>query len=107
MSENVTQESAPPRFEITTDDGVAGFAQYVDHDGQRIFFHTIIEDAYVGRGLAGAVVRQALDTTRADGLRIVPVCSFVKKYVADHHDWDDLVDPVTPAALQAIPSSTS
>ena len=47
-------------------------------------------------------MREALDATRTDGLRIVPVCPYVKKFVQTHHDWDDIVDAVTPAALQAI-----
>ena len=102
MSPTVTQESHPTRFEISDDGEVFGFAQYVDHDGQRIFFHTVIGEAYGGRGLAAIVVREALDATRAEGLRIVPVCPYVKKYVETHHDWDDILDPVTPAALAAI-----
>lgn len=33
----------------------------------------------------------------------MPVCPYVKKYVQKHHDFDDIVDKVTPEALQAIP----
>lgn len=33
----------------------------------------------------------------------MPVCPYVKQYVRKHDDWADIVDPVTPAALQAIP----
>lgn len=99
----VTRESGPDRFEISADGQVAGFTQFVDAAGQRIFFHTEIGEEFGGRGLAGIVVRDALDATRADGLRIVPVCPYVKKYVGSHDDWTDIVDPVTPEALQAIP----
>ncbi len=93
----------PDRFEISVDEDVAGFAQFIDRDGQRIFFHTEIDPQFGGRGLAGIVVGHALDATREDGLRAVPVCPFVKKYVERHSDYADIVDPVTPAALAAVP----
>jgi uncharacterized protein len=100
---DVTRRSGPERFEIAVDGQVAGFTQFVDADGQRIFFHTEIGEQFGGRGLAGVVVREALDATRADGLRVVPVCPYVTKYVESHDDWSDIVDPVTPEALRAIP----
>lgn len=103
MEPTVSRETHPDRFEVTDDGQVAGFAQFVDVDGQRIFFHTEIGEAFGGRGLAGVVVGQALAATRDEGLRIVPVCPFVKKYVGKHHDFDDIVDKVTPEALRAIP----
>lgn len=100
----VHRRTAPERFEIQVGDTVAGFAQFIDAAGRRIFFHTEIDDAFGGRGLAAVVVGEALDATRADGLRIVPVCPFVAAFVRRHHDWDDLLDPVDPAALAAIPA---
>lgn len=105
MANSVTKRSDPDRFEIQTDDAVAGFAQYVDPpgSGQRVIFHTKIDHEFDGRGLGSEVVREALDMTRQEGLRVVPVCPFVKEYVKEHPEYGDLVDPVTPAALAAIP----
>ncbi|WP_370891802.1 GNAT family N-acetyltransferase [Janibacter sp. GXQ6167] len=102
MAETVTRQSSPDRYQIDVDEGTAGFTQFVDHDGQRIFFHTEIGEEFGGRGLAGTLVKQALDATRDEGLRIVPMCPYVKKYVGTHHDWDDILDPVTPAAIQVV-----
>lgn len=95
------------RYEIIVDDQLAGFAAYADHNGQRIFYHTEIGEEFGGRGLAGVLVGSALADTRAAGLRIVPVCPFVKKYLTTHHDVDDLVDPVTPDALAAVRDRTA
>lgn len=103
MSQIVTREHHPDRYQLTVDGVPAGFAEFVDVDGQRIFFHTEVPEAFSGQGLAAVIVRQALDATRAEGLRVVPVCPYVKQYVRKHDDWADIVDPVTPAALQAIP----
>lgn len=59
----------------------AGFAQYLDHAGERIFYHTEVDEAYGGRGLASILIGQALTDTTAEGPRIVAVCPFVKNYL--------------------------
>lgn len=90
------------RYTIAVQGQVAGFAQFFDHDGQRVFFHTEIGKEYGGQGLGSRLVAGALDDVRAAGLRIVPICPFVKSYLERHHQYDDLVDPVTPALLARI-----
>lgn len=96
----VTRES--DRFSIAVDGKPAGFTQFVESEGRRIFFHTVIDDAFEGQGLAGQVVREALDATRADGLRVVPVCPYVNRYVQKHDDWADLVERPTRADIAAV-----
>lgn len=73
---------------------------YRDRGRQRIFFHTEIDPAYAGRGLAGQLIRQALGDVRSSGRRIVPVCPFVAAHPSKHDTYDDLTDPVTPEVLQ-------
>jgi predicted GNAT family acetyltransferase len=94
------------QFEIHVDGERAGLAQYVDDNGRRVFFHTEVDDAYSGQGLAGKLVSHALDVTRDDGLRIVAVCPYVADYVKSHHDWDDLLERPDQAALDAVASAT-
>ncbi|MCU1643955.1 MAG: N-acetyltransferase [Nocardia sp.] len=97
----------PPRYEISLDGERAGFTSYVDRDQQRIFFHTEIDDRFTGRGLAGKLIRAALTDTRSAGRRIVPICPFVAAFVQKHHDFDDLLDPVTPEAKAAVEAALS
>ncbi|MGA5545444.1 GNAT family N-acetyltransferase [Mycobacterium sp. NPDC051198] len=89
-------------YEITVDGEHAGLAAYVDSGDQRIFHHTEIDDEFGGRGLAGELVTAALADARAAGKRIVAVCPYVKKYVQKHHDFDDILDPITPEVLAAV-----
>ncbi|WP_313409938.1 GNAT family N-acetyltransferase [Aeromicrobium sp.] len=98
-TETVQQAQDPDRFEITVDGKVAGFTQFVDADGRRIFFHTKIDEEFGGQGLAGTVVGEALDRTRGDGLRVVAVCPYVAKYLEKHPGYEDVTDPVTPDAI--------
>ena len=68
------------RYELVVD-GVIAYAQY-ERDGNRIIFtHTIVPDQIGGRGVGGRLVTAALDDAEAQGLEIVPVCSFVKRAV--------------------------
>jgi predicted GNAT family acetyltransferase len=83
-------------FTIAAGNESAGLTSFVDHDGRRIFLHTEVKTQFEGRGLASILVEEALGATRAEGLRVVAVCPMVAAYVAKHHDFDDIVDPVTP-----------
>lgn len=95
------------RFEVLVGDDVAGFTEYIDDGGQRIFFHTEIGEQFGGRGLAGILVKAALTETRADGQRIVPICPFVAGYLKKHDDFTDITDAVTPAALRKVKDFTA
>jgi predicted GNAT family acetyltransferase len=86
----VSKES--DRFTITVDGTTAGFAEIEDRDGQRIFTHTEVDDAFQGRGLATILIGEALEQTRDAGLRIVPVCPMVASHVKKHSEFDDVVD---------------
>lgn len=95
---DVTEES--DRFSISVDGQKAGFTEFLDHDGQRIFPHTEVDDEFEGRGLGTILVRHALEATRAAGLRIVPVCPMVAAFVDKNAEFGDITDPVTDEAKQ-------
>ena len=69
----------------------AGLAAY-ELDGDVITFtHTEIDDAYEGQGLGSRLARYALDDARARGLRVRPLCPFIKTWIKRHEDYQDLV----------------
>lgn len=102
MTDIVRNAPALNRFEIYDGDEIAGFAEYVDHDRQRIFHHTEIGERFGGKGLASKLIRTALTETSNAGLRIVPVCPFVQKFVEKHDDFAADTDEVTPAVLDVL-----
>lgn len=83
------------KFTVSVDGQAVGLAAFGDRDGQRVFFHTEVDDAFGGRGIATVLVGEALTATRAEGLRIVAVCPLVSAYVKKHHEFDDIVDRPT------------
>jgi uncharacterized protein len=92
MSTAVRDNSELHRFEISVDGELAGFANYHDHAGRRTFTHTEIDDAYEGQGLGSTLVRHVLDEARKRRFEVIPVCPFVRSYIAGHLDeYVDLV----------------
>jgi uncharacterized protein len=80
------------RFEITVDGELAGFAEYRSRPGRIVFTHTEVDDPYQGHGLAGKLVRAALDRARRLGLEVTPLCPYVADYIRRHPEYADLVD---------------
>ncbi|MHA2790064.1 GNAT family N-acetyltransferase [Corynebacterium sp. S7] len=76
---------ADNHFEIIADDGnVAGRMDFLDHNGERIIYHTEISEQYGGQGLAGAIARGGLEATKDEGLSVVAVCPFVRGWLEKH-----------------------
>jgi len=90
------------RYEVTADGELAGFAEYRDREGARVFTHTEVADEFEGKGVGSELVRGVLDAERAAGRRIVPLCPFVAHYVREHpDDYGDLVDTELTQRLRA------
>jgi predicted GNAT family acetyltransferase len=96
----VERVDARRRYEILVDGRRAGLTAYRDRGEQRVFFHTEVDDAFAGQGLAAQLVQQALVDVRQSGKRIVPVCPYVAKFLKKHAEFADITDPVTPDVLR-------
>ncbi|WP_305094499.1 GNAT family N-acetyltransferase [Prescottella sp. R16] len=91
MANRIEHNTAQNRFEIYVDDALAGYADYVETGTVRDFGHTVTEPEFRGQGLAGQIVKAALDTTREQGFTVVPSCSYIAKYIETHPEYADLV----------------
>ena len=78
-------------YAIVVDEEMAGYTEYRMGPGVRAFMHTIVDDKFRGQGLASKLVKQALDETRAEGLRVEPYCPFTRRYIKEHPEYLDLV----------------
>jgi predicted GNAT family acetyltransferase len=80
------------RFEIRDGDRVAGFTAYRRRGKLIAFIHTQVADEYEGKGAGGRLISMALDTARDQDLTVLPLCPFVRGYIAKHPDrYLDLV----------------
>ncbi|QAY69681.1 GNAT family N-acetyltransferase [Xylanimonas protaetiae] len=92
----VTDDPARSVFVATLDDGtVAGGAYYHRLGGTVIFTHTEVDPAFEGQGIGSRLAAGALGLVRAAGGKVVPLCPFVRGWMAKHPEHDDLLKTFT------------
>lgn len=87
----VVRNDGASRYEAFLADELAGYAQFQLTDGGIALTHTVVDDAYEGKGVGSRLAATALDDARANGLRVAPRCSFIKAYIERHPEYLDLV----------------
>ena len=90
MPSSVRHNPALSRFELDADGAVA-VANYRLADGVMTFTHTEVPWRLRGQGIASRLIAGALEQARAQGVKVVPRCSFVDDYIARHPEWEDLL----------------
>lgn len=73
-----------------------------DAERERIFYHTEVDPAYAGQGLAGKLVHRVVDDAVAAGYLIVPVCPYVAGWLARHPEYADQVVPPAREHFRAL-----
>jgi predicted GNAT family acetyltransferase len=89
MTPDIHHDSVAHRFETRVDDSLCELDYTLDQ-GVMTITHTLVPEAVGGRGLAGALVRAALDTARSEGWKVLPACSYAKAWMERHPEFDDL-----------------
>src|SRR5262249_41964514 len=90
MSNTVRDNTKLHRFELDTDGHIA-FSEYQRGNGVLTIMHTEVPKALEGRGIGSALIRGVLNTARAQGLKLRPVCPFAKAYIERHSEYADLM----------------
>lgn len=71
-------------------DGHEGFVEYERDGDVLVITHTIVPPEIGGRGIAGQLVKAALDHARAEGLKVRPDCSYADSYMRRHAEYAEL-----------------
>jgi predicted GNAT family acetyltransferase len=90
MDGEVRNNEAAHRYELEVD-GALAIAEYRLRPGRISFIHTEVPKALEGRGIGKRLVKAALDDARAQGLKVLPICPFVKHYIDTHPEEQDLL----------------
>lgn len=81
---DIRQLTDAHRWEIHEDDQLVGLADY-ELDGDTVSFtHTETLPGHGGRGVALRLVTAMLDDARANGLSVLPYCSYVARVIGEH-----------------------
>jgi predicted GNAT family acetyltransferase len=67
-------------------DGQTAFLVYERTPDALRLIHTEVPEEFRGRHFGETLVKAAIDAGRAEGLRIVAVCPFVRAYLRKHGD---------------------
>jgi uncharacterized protein len=86
----IVNNKAQHRYELTVDGHLAA-TYYSVADGVITFIHTEVPPELGGKGIGSQLIKGALDQVRADGLKVIAQCPFVKAYIEKHPDYDDLL----------------
>ena len=109
MATAITHDRIARTF-ATVNDGHKGYLRYEkmdyeksdgqksdgqsDHEkntnGRLVITHTVVPLAIGGRGIAGDLVKHALDFARSEGLKVLPQCSYAADYIRKHPEYADL-----------------
>jgi predicted GNAT family acetyltransferase len=94
----VTDNTATHRFEVVLDGQVA-FAEYQLVDRGIILPHTVVPEAFEGKGVGSALAKAALGYARERQLKVIPLCPFIAGYIRKHPEWNDIVHDTYKAKL--------
>ena len=87
---DVQHQSDANRFTASVQGGTAEL-EYQLADGVIVFTHTFVPEGARGQGVAESLVEAGLAHARDEGLQVVPQCPYVKHYIEEHPEAQDLV----------------
>ncbi|WP_348789303.1 GNAT family N-acetyltransferase [Leifsonia sp. NPDC080035] len=79
------------RFVAVLGDREIATIAYHDEGGRYVIYHTYVEPAFRGRGVAADFIADVLDDIREIGRPITPVCPVVAAFIASDPRYADLV----------------
>ena len=83
----MTPQHQPQAQRLTLPTTPISVLDYMLAEGQVTFTHTGVPAAYQGQGLAALLVESGLQWAKAQGLKVVPACSYVRIYIQRHPEW--------------------
>jgi hypothetical protein len=90
MSSEVIDNRDEQRFEMALGEETA-FISYRKRGHVYILHHAEVPAVFEGLGHGSRLAQGALALVRAEGAKVVPRCSFVRAYLKQHPETNDLI----------------
>ena len=87
---NVIDNKEKSRFE-TKIDGHDAFIEYSVQPGILSLDHTEVDKALAGQGVASEMTEKVLMEIELRGLKVIPACSYIEKYINKHPEWKSIL----------------
>ena len=94
----VVNNTAASRFELTAD-GHTAVLEYVLAGSRLRLMHTEVPPELRGRKYGEVLARAGLEHARANDLKVVPFCPFVRAFLQRHPEYEPVLDPHWKAAV--------
>jgi predicted GNAT family acetyltransferase len=78
------------RFELE-ESGAVVFANYRRDGGTLVIRYVEAPPALRGTGAAGRLMEGVMETARAEGVKVLPLCSYAAAWIRRHERWHDLL----------------
>ncbi len=88
---DVQHDPSHHRFFLDVAGGTAELSYRPLGSGTLELLHTGVPEAAAGQGIGGKLANAAFAWARQNGLKLVPTCPFVRKWLERHPDEQDLV----------------
>jgi predicted GNAT family acetyltransferase len=88
--DEIVNNRAHHRYELVVEGHLAATC-YKLSDDVITFIHTEVPPELGGKGVGSALIGGALDQVRAEGLKVISECPFVKAYIDKHPEYADLL----------------
>jgi predicted GNAT family acetyltransferase len=85
----IRHDATRQRFDAEVE-GHAAHLEYRLKGNVLVIAHTEVPEAIGGRGIAGKLVRAAVEYARDAGLKVAPVCSYSSEWMDRHPEYADL-----------------
>ncbi len=83
MEYQVKHDPEQHRFEVHLE-GNTAYLEYELEEEEMDITHTIVPPSLEGRGIASALMKQALVYADQEHLKVIPICSFAAAYMGRH-----------------------
>ena len=90
MPGTVIDNAAGQRFELAVPGGIA-FIDYRREGTTLWLLHAEVPADLRGQGVGAQLVRATLELVRSRGEQVIPVCGYVRSFIARHAEFADLV----------------
>lgn len=90
MDFEIKQDVEQNRF-VSIVEGYEAVVEYTMIDNVVDLYRTFTPPELRGKGVAGKIVKYALEYAKENNLKVIPTCSYVKGYIERHENYKELL----------------
>lgn len=102
MSIEIRDEREEGRYTAYLDGRRIGYATWVKVHDTVVLPHAEVDPAWERQGIGSMLARRAFEDARADGLAVLPLCPFMRRWADLHPLFRDIVRTPRPGEMPAV-----